>query len=167
MTENQEQLKLQAYLDGELPEAQAKEVAARVARDPAASALLAELGRTNKALADYETEIRLPESREFYWSKIQREIERQDSAGSQRTTGVSWIALLRRALVPVSGLALVAIIALVATRDTQQHSSPTETTLADSGAMIYHDYAAGATFVWLSYPAEKEIALSDEIGTFE
>ena len=33
-----------------------------------------------------------------------------------------------------------------------------ETALADSGAFTYHDYSAGATLVWLSYPAEDEVA---------
>ena len=52
MTEEQ-QLKLQAFVDGELPEADAREVAAHVARDAEAADLLAELRHTRQALADF------------------------------------------------------------------------------------------------------------------
>ena len=75
MTEEQ-QLKLQAFLDGELPDPEAHEVAAWLARDADATALLGELRNTQKALVDFEPELKVPESREFYWSKIEREIHR-------------------------------------------------------------------------------------------
>jgi len=42
-----------------------------------------------------------------------------------------------------------------------------ETALADSGAFTYHDDSAGVTLVWLSYPAEKEVAENDEMDTVE
>jgi hypothetical protein len=42
-----------------------------------------------------------------------------------------------------------------------------ETALADSGAFTYRDYSAGATLVWLSYPADTEVADNDEMGTVE
>jgi hypothetical protein len=42
-----------------------------------------------------------------------------------------------------------------------------ETALADSGVFTYRDYSAGATLVWLSYPAEDEAAEIDEMGTFD
>ena len=48
------QLKLQAFLDGELPEAEANEVANWLARDREAVALLAELRNTRKAMVGFE-----------------------------------------------------------------------------------------------------------------
>ena len=57
------QLKLQAYLDGELPEGEAREVAGLLAQDAEARALLAELKNTRAALAGFEADIKLPESR--------------------------------------------------------------------------------------------------------
>ena len=48
------QLKLQALLDGELPEAEASEVANWLARDREAAALLEELRNTREALAGFE-----------------------------------------------------------------------------------------------------------------
>ena len=49
------------------------------------------------------------------------------------------------------------------------HSATTgiETALADAGAFTYRDYSAGATLVWLTYPAENEVADDDETGRIE
>src|ERR1700716_3675106 len=93
------QLKLQAYLDGELPEAEAREAANWLARDREAVALHAELRNTRQALVGFEIGITLPESREFYWSKIQREIERQDQPQTRPQSG-PFYARLQRFLMP-------------------------------------------------------------------
>jgi anti-sigma factor RsiW len=163
----QDQLKLQAYLDGELPETESRAVAERLASDQDAAALLVELRQTREALGGFEAGIPLPESRQFYWSKIKREIERQDPAVEEVRPAIPLIARLRRLLVPAAGLALLVIAGLLATQGPSDETAPIETALADPGAMIYHDYSAGATFVWLSYPADKEIADEDDLGTFE
>lgn len=163
----QDQLRLQAYLDGELGDADSREVASHLAQDPGAAALLKELRQTREAVAGFEAGIRLPESREFYWSKIKREIERQDPVLDEVRLPIPLIARLRRLLVPAAGLALLVIAGLMATQGPSDENTPIETALADPGAMIYHDYSAGATFVWLSYPADKDIADEDELGTFE
>jgi anti-sigma factor RsiW len=160
MTEEQ-QLKLQAFLDGELPEKDAKEVAAWVARDAEATDLLGELRNTRKALADYEPALKLPESREFYWSKIQREIQRLEPVQTPKKS-LSVFALLRRVLLPLGSVAVLAIVGVLAYR---QFSSPGElpraqvsAMLADVGAIHYRDQAQGMTVIWLSYPAEKKLA---------
>jgi anti-sigma factor RsiW len=165
MMDYQDQLKLQAYLDGELPEAESREMANRLARDQDAAALLTELRQTREAVAGFEDEVRLPESREFYWSKIKREIERPEQPVAESRPSIPLIVRLRRFLVPAAGLALLVIAGLVTTHSPE--TGPIETALADPGAMIYHDYSARATFVWLSYPADKEMADDDELGTFE
>ena len=100
------QLKLQAFLDGELPEAEASEVANWLARDREAAALLEELRNTRGALAGFEAEIQLPESREFFWSKVQREIQRLETP-APKPAPTPLLALLRRFLVPASALAVV------------------------------------------------------------
>src|ERR1700761_7589383 len=101
MTEEQ-QLKLQAFLDGELPEKDTREVAAWLAGDADATALLGELRNTRKALADYEPALKVPESREFYWSKIKREIERSTPVEAP-AKGPSLFASWRRILLPLGG----------------------------------------------------------------
>jgi negative regulator of sigma E activity len=155
------QLKLQAFLDGELPEAEARQVANRLAQDQEASALLAELRQTRQALAGFETGTRLPESREFYWSKIQREIERlEPPAATPAATPL--LARLRRLFVPATA-ALLAVLAGVVMLGPRPAAAPElETAVSDTGAFTYHDYSAGATLIWLSYPSENEIAQNDE-----
>src|SRR4051812_3107727 len=76
----EQQLKLQAFLDGELPERDAREITAWLQRDAAAAALFAELKATRQALAAAETPVALPESREFYWSKIARDLQALERA---------------------------------------------------------------------------------------
>jgi anti-sigma factor RsiW len=160
------QLKLQAYLDGELPENEQREVANWLARDQEAVALLGELRQTRKAMAGFEDGIRLPESREFYWSKIRREIERQEPVRPQAPPAVSLLARLRRWLVPAAGVATV-ILAGLLMLPSSDRTAPMETALADSSALIYHDYPSKATFVFLSYPAEDEFATADEMDEID
>lgn len=162
MIEYEKQLKVQAYLDGELPEAEARQVADWLAQDQEGSALLGELRQTREALAGSEAEPRLPESREFYWSKIQREIKRIEAAEPVRASRIPWSARLRRLLMPATGVAVAALLLLVVTREngsgpTSPSDTTTETALEDSGAFTYHDSSAGVTLVWLSYPADDAI----------
>lgn len=165
MMDYKDQLKLQSFLDGELPENDRRQVADWLERDPEAAALSAELGHTCAALADFEKEIKLPESRDFYWSKIRRDIERQQTP-APLPAPTPWFYRLRRFLVPATGLAVIALVTLTVTRDAGNGTkeSSAETALQDSGAFTYHDYSAGATLVWLSYPAENENAEDDDLN---
>lgn len=155
---NQE-LKLQAYLDNELPPEEAREVANWLARDREAVALLKSLKATRQALAQFESGIRVPESREFYWSKIRREIETLEAARPEPVR-VSWLVQLRRFLIPASAAALLVIAGFVVTRDDSLPRGGSveelETAVADPKAFTYRDYASGATLVWLSYPADRD-----------
>ena len=164
------QLKLQALLDGELPEDEASEVAKWVAQDREAAALLEELRSTRGALAGFEADVRLPESREFFWSKVEREIQRLETP-APKPARVSYFTLVRRFLVPASAVAVVLIAGLMlippAGSTGRTVAAEIETALADSGVFTYRDYSAGATLVWLSYPAEDEAAEIDEMGTFD
>lgn len=158
------QLKLQAFLDGELSEAETREVSNLLARDREATELLAELRNTRQAMVGHEIGVELPESREFFWSKIQHEIERQEPAPAP--AAISPLrSLLRRILAPATAVAVLGLAMFVAFRPTGV--LPAETALADANAFTYHDYAAGATLVWLSYPAEDEVAPDDEMGAVE
>jgi anti-sigma factor RsiW len=167
MSEYQEQLKIQAYLDGELPEAEVSVVARRLAHDLPASALLTELRQTREALAGNELRPVLPESREFYWSKIQREIQRQETPAAAAASRLSLAALLYRLLAPASAMAMLALAALIATGQFHPRGASPETALDDSGAFTYHDYSAGATLVWLSYPAEDDTTDDDDLGSLD
>ena len=168
MMDYKDQLKLQSYLDGELPEAEARQLADRLGQDQEGSALLNELRQTRQALAGFEQEIKLPEAREFYWSKIQREIQRQEVAAPAPTSGTPWFYRLRRLLMPAAGLAMISLLALIATREAGGPGDPSvETALEDSGAFTYHDDSAGATLVWLSYPADNEGSDEDDLNSLD
>jgi anti-sigma factor RsiW len=145
------QLKLQAYLDGELPEQEAAEIKASLARDPEAQLLLAELQNTSRALSGHEAGMKLPESREFFWSKIQREIERQERP-AVAAPKVSWLAgLLRGQFVPAGGAAFLAILLTVLVVHSRAGAGPyAEMELAsdDMGAYTFRDQSDKMTMVW-------------------
>ena len=153
------ELKLQAYLDGELSEAEAKAVAKWIAQDQDATLLLSELKNTRQALAGGELPRQLPESREFFWSKIEREIARAETAAPAPARD-SFLARWRRLLVPASAIAAVAIVILLMAGPSG--SMPPESVVAseDSGGFVYRD-DSGNTLVWLSYPAENDVADDD------
>lgn len=165
------QLKLQAYCDGELPEPEARDVANWLARDREAVALLAELRNTRKALKGFEAGIKLPETREFYWSKIEREInclEQAEPAARRPAPAAVW---WRKFLLPAGAFAALLLLVGVAARQFNlpfgsllfsrsggQQFCQVETALVDAGAFTYRDQAAGITVVWLSYPGENVFA---------
>jgi anti-sigma factor RsiW len=164
MIDYDSQLKIQAYLDGELPEAEAQQVAKRLAQDQDAVLLLSELRNTRQAMVNAQAPMALPETREFFWSKIEREIGRQESPQPAPRRN-SMLAAWRRMLVPAGAVAAVGLVCMLSLV-----SSPgprMETALADSGAFTYRDYNSGATLVWLSYPAENEFADSEPAGTVQ
>ena len=159
------QLKLQAFLDGELSEKETREVEARLASDNEAKALLSELQNTRAAFLMFEKELKLPESREFFWSKIEREIRSLENKSERETAKPSWFAAayLRRIAIPVGAFAAIALAAVFTIKQTGMFSTKSpdlngvEIAMADdSEAVTYNDHSAGMTVIWLSYPAEKE-----------
>ena len=171
MMDYQDQLKVQAYLDGELSGAEAKPVEELLARNQEATDLLTELRQTCQALDGFEQGIKMPETREFFWSKVNRGIQSQENratAAERAVIHIPWSARLRRFLVPASGLAVLALVALIVTREGGGPSANTvETSLADGGGVVYHDFSAGATFVWLSYPPDSESSEEDDSGSLD
>ena len=171
MIDYKDQLRLQAYLDGELSASEEKGITDLLGKDPESAALLTELRQTSQALAGFEEGLKLPESREFFWSKVQRGIESQENRASavERSTPVPWSVRLRRFLVPASGLAVIASLVLVVTKESGGGSSDTsvETSLADGGGVVYHDFSARATFVWLSYPPDSDSSEEDDTGSLD
>jgi anti-sigma factor RsiW len=106
------ELKLQALLDGELPPAEAAVVRRQAAADPEAASLLAALENVKTAIRESEPGITVPETREFYWSKIARQIQREESG--RPAPVLAWPARLQRWLAPLAGAVAVAAVLLLA-----------------------------------------------------
>jgi hypothetical protein len=142
------ELRIQALLDGEVSEHEAAQLADWVERDAEAGVLAAELGTVRKAMVDNEMIVALPETREFHWSKIERQIQRETLAPNRPP--VSWLARWRRALLPLAG---VTALACVLTLAVVQMHRPTfdEISATDEGmeAVTFHDQSAELTVVWL------------------
>jgi len=158
------QLKLQAYLDGELPPDESKAVVDLIASDLEMRGLLTELTNTRAAMVAHEVDVKVPATREFYWSGIRREIERQEKPSPKRQD-TPIFAVLRRILVPAGGLAAVLVAVMLAGHQFGSAGGvlreETETTFDDAGAFTYRDYDSGTTLVWMDYPAENDFAQMD------
>lgn len=163
------QLKLQAYLDGELSAWQSRRVAAWLTQDAEARMLLAELQNTRTALQGNGLEVKLPESGEFFWSKIEREILRSRPAQTGREPvawrGWSW---LRQRLVPVSALAALAVMLTAAVLQygglsTAAYSQleEMETPLDDITAFAFRSHSSKMTVVWIKDRSNQEVTDSE------
>jgi anti-sigma factor RsiW len=190
MMDYDSQLILQAWLDGELAAPEAARFEQRLAKDPEAQALVAELQTTKGALAGFEAGVKLPESPELFWSNIQRRIELEPrevgaagraswftrwrpkpkpaDAGASRFQGYRWASLLAgwRAWVAPAGAIAAGIVAVLQLAQSGQ-APHIETALADSGAFTYYDFPARTTLVWLSYPADEQPAPDQDPDTLE
>lgn len=157
MKPNENELKLQAYLDEELAADERRQVESSFMRDPEAQSLLGELRMTSSVLAGCEEGIKLPESREFYWSKIERGIRAAERPAPARSSDSALKTWWRKWLMPAGSLAALALAAWFAGTQTGFFGSTTlhgESSLADASAFTYRDFSTGTTLVWLSYPAE-------------
>ncbi len=150
MSEN-EQLKLQAYLDGELPEAERREVARWLDTSDEARSLLAELQHARAAVRGNELERKPDCTREFYWSGIARAIDASEAqtARMERHGVLGWF---RRYLGQIAGAATgVALVAFTFTLMTRQPEpdSTWEVLDPDTGMVNYRDFENGITVVML------------------
>jgi anti-sigma factor RsiW len=169
---NQElQFKLQAYLDGELAPSEEAQVKDLIEGDAEASALFIELQSVKAAMAGAALDIKLPETREFFWSKIQREIERESAAeegGPERKP--SWIEWVRGHLMPVSGAALVAsIMGIMAFHSFGSGSEFGEMELASDqmGAYTFRDQQEGMTMVWFYNHDDSQFTEDSSLASVE
>jgi anti-sigma factor RsiW len=151
------ELKVQAWVDGELPEKEARRIGDWIGRDAEAAALAAELGSLKQAMLQNEAAAHLTDSREFYWSKVQRQIEREGGAG--RTKRLPWYAPWRRIAAMATGAVALACVLLMTVFQTK---APTFDELTSTGegmeAVSFHDQSGQMTVVWLDdgAPAQEE-----------
>jgi hypothetical protein len=108
------------------------------------------LENTNAALAGHEAGVKLPETREFYWSKIQREIARQEAPVAVPEPVVSWMDWAKRRWLPVSGIAAACAVVLLMVLSGNSPAQLAEAELRsdDMGAYTYSDQQEKMTIVW-------------------
>ena len=150
------ELKLQAYLDGELAVSEAEEISELLARDADARALCEELSHTRTALKGNELELALPETRQFYWSKIEREIQRLE-AQPKRASLPWWLALVQRHIAAISGAGVATLLVLVAALQMNWVSpdllEEIENPLEDTSSFSFRSESQKMTVVWISNPS--------------
>ncbi|HEX7860419.1 MAG TPA: hypothetical protein VF773_08850 [Verrucomicrobiae bacterium] len=101
------QLQVQAYLDNELSAGEARKVSQLISSDTFARDLFNELKGTREVLMENEPAVQVPDSRDFYWSQIQRRIATAEREPAVKHARPWWIRLLA----PAAGaVALFAVL---------------------------------------------------------
>lgn len=154
MINKETKLRLQAHLDNELSDRETREMAAWLDREPEARALYNELNNIKHLLVNNEPEAKLPESREFYWSKIERTI-RQESAKAPASGAATgrfpwWV----RVFAPALGVVVLLVSALSVVKfgtgpQTVRYLHEVETPLEETSAISFRSQSAGMTVVWV------------------
>ena len=150
-------MRLQAYLDSEVSSAEGREVASWIARDSEAKALYEELKATKTLLApENELPVTVPDSREFYWSKIAREIERVEREPAREDSPRPWWI---RILAPVAGAAALAVI-LFTSISTNPHVTAVHQERSDleNGTITFRSRDNSMTLVWISSDGTSDTA---------
>jgi hypothetical protein len=151
------ELRLQAWVDGEMSGREAARMAEWVARDAEAGELAAHLRAVRAAMAHNEPVLALPETREFHWSKIERQIQREAVSAPQ--TPISWLARWRRMMIPAGGVAALACVLALAVILIHRPTFD-EICATDQGmeAVTFHDQSAQMTVVWLQDSGQASAA---------
>ena len=154
------QLKVQSYLDNELSPGDARKVGQMISSDAEARELYAELKETKEILLENEPVLNLPESREFYWSKIERSIASAERIAPPAASRPWWMRLVA----PLAGA--VALFAVLMTMVDRNASNPiaisqslgsavapmheVEQQSTDVSTITFRSEAEGVTVVWVS-----------------
>jgi hypothetical protein len=154
MMENDLNLKIQAYLDNELSSAEARQVSSAVARGGDAADLYHELKSVRQALKANEETPSLPESRDFYWSKIERGIRasEQPLVASTSPKAAPWWRFLAPVGITAALMGLLFVSGTFNTRgpgDFAEIETPTE----EAAAITFHSQSARMTVVWVNADA--------------
>jgi hypothetical protein len=108
-----------------------------------------ELRGVKAALLQNEQAAAVPETREFYWSKIQRQIEREGRVRAAESA--PWPGRLRRWLAPLVGATALAAVLVVAVHQSPRPESLNLVSVTAEGyqARTFRDQSSGMNFVFL------------------
>ena len=142
MKDTQVILGLQAYVDGELDASRRAEVEQLLGSDAEARELVDGLRQVARLVRENEPVAKVPESREFYWSQIQRRIAVEESRSARPHAAASAVRWLRW-LAPALGVAAVAVVLSLPKKDLVGHE------FADATTMTFQSDADGLTIHWI------------------
>jgi len=140
------ELKLQALLDGELETREVRELEALLAKDTQQAALLQELKWTKAAVAGNDVALSLPETRDFYWSKIAREIETAEKNAAVPAERPWWIQYFY----PATGLAAMVALMFVISGGRDTDGANTESVPEDVNAVSFRSDAQEISVVYVA-----------------
>lgn len=143
-------LDLQAYVDGELDASRRAEVERVLASDAEARALVDGLRQLSELVRTHEPVARVPESREFYWSQIQRRIAAAEAAEGREarpaTGALNWL----RWLAPALGVAAVAVFVALPRDGRENPTLASNGPVEDAVSMTFRSDADGVTIHWIN-----------------
>jgi len=140
-------LDLQAYVDGELEAGRRAEVERVLADDAAARVLVEDLRRLGEIVREHEPIHRVQESREFYWSQIQRRIEQEERAEARASGSASRAVHWLRWLVPALGVAAVAVMVTLPRQRVAELASGTPS--GEFVSVTFRSDSEGVTVHWV------------------
>ena len=149
---SEQMLEIMAQIDGELDAGRQAEVQRLVASDASAAALHRELTQMRQAVRSHEPIGRVSDTREFYWSQIQRRIATEEKAATKATEPKPGMMTWLRWLAPAFGVAAVAVVV------TLQQASPAITDIAtnvdssqtEASSLTFRSEADGVTVHWIN-----------------
>jgi negative regulator of sigma E activity len=162
MINHDKALKLQAYLDNELSANEAGQISEWLARDDEARAVFEELRNTKSLISGNELDLKVAETREFYWSKIAREIARPSAGPTTAPQEGTWRYWWQRFAAPLAGAALLVTLFVFTLNQFNGFGrggnsfQEIETPFEEANSISFHSQAAGMTFVWISSEDRQE-----------
>lgn len=154
------ELKLQALLDGELDAREAREVEALLAQDAQSAALMQELKWTKGALVGNDAEVALPETREFFWSKIERAIAIEEKQAAAAPVERAWWLKL---LYPATGLAAMVAVMFVVSGGRTTDGSDSESVPEDVNAVSFRSESEKMSVVYVADENGNFSPVSEEV----
>ncbi|MFN0067265.1 MAG: hypothetical protein ACKVYV_06470 [Limisphaerales bacterium] len=144
-------LRLQAWMDGQLTGREATEAEALAATEAGTRALAA-LRSARATARAAGAEWPLPETREFFWSRVRRGIEAaegQTAPAASPTPG--WV----RWLLPLGAAAALAVLFLPRPAREAGHADglagqTLQAPLDDVRAVVFHSQSDGVTVIWVA-----------------
>lgn len=154
------ELKLQALVDGELDAREVREVEALLAQDAQSAALMQELKWTKGALVGNDAELALPETREFFWSKIERAIAVEEKQAAVAPAERAWWLKL---LYPATGLAAMVAVMFVVSGGRTTDGSDSENVPEDVNAVSFRSESEKMSVVYVADENGNFSPVSEEV----